>query len=327
MNRFEYLEVTTLEMAGKLAAEKGAAVRAGGVDVQDLLKEHLIEPASVVSIRNVPNLQEIKAGENISIGPRVTLAQLAADRAVASKARAIAISAGEAASPQIRNQATCAGNLLQRPRCWYFRNEELLCARKGGPECLAHDGENQYHAIFGNKNCAIVHPSNLAPALIAFDATVKTVKVGGARREISVAALFVTPETDIHKEHVLEPGEMMESIEVPAAALAGGAKSAFAVVREKQTYDWPLLCAAVKLTMDGKNIKDARIVLGAVCPVPLRRENAEKLLIGKSLDESAARVAATAAFDGATPLAQNGYKVPMGIAMLMRAILEAGGLS
>lgn len=328
MNRFEYLEVSSLEQAGKLAKEKNAAVRAGGVDLQDLLKEHLIEPDTVVSIRNVPKLNEIREENgNIIIGAKVTLAQLAKNPAVLAKARAVAVAAGEAASPQVRNQATCAGNLLQRPRCWYFRNEDLVCARKGGPECLAQEGENRYHAIFGNKNCAIVHPSNLAPAFIAFDAIVKTIKADGARRELPVAGLFVTPEVDIRREHCLETGEMVESIQIPAASLDGGAKSDFAVVREKQAYDWPIVCASVRISSDGANVKDARIVLGAVCPVPLRREAAEKLVIGKKLDAALARDVATAAFEGATPMTHNSYKVPMGVALLTRAILAAGGVA
>ncbi|MFN0208076.1 MAG: FAD binding domain-containing protein [Planctomycetota bacterium] len=280
MKKFEYIETTSLAEAGKLAKEKSALVRAGGVDVQDLLKEHLLEPDAVVSLRKVANLDTIKEENgNIVIGARVTLAALAKNAIVSEKARAVAKAAGEAASPQIRNQATCAGNLLQRPRCWYFRNELLICARKGGPECLAQEGENRYHAIFGNKNCAIVHPSNLAPAMMLFDAYLKTIKIDGSRRDLPLSQLFVTPEVNINIEHCLETGEMVESIVIPAATLtkeSGGAKSEFTVVREKQSYDWPIVAASVRLVMDGKKVKEARVVLGAVCPIPLRRENCEK---------------------------------------------------
>jgi xanthine dehydrogenase YagS FAD-binding subunit len=331
MYKFEYIETTSLSEAGKLAREKSALVRAGGVDVQDLLKEHLVEPEAVVSIRKVANLSDVREENgNLVIGARVTLAELARNPLVRERAAAVARSAGEAASPQIRNQATCVGNLLQRPRCWYFRNELLICARKGGPECLAQEGENKYHAIFGNKNCAIVHPSNLAPALMLFDATLRTLKADGTRRELPVAQLFVTPEVDIRREHSLEPGEMAESIAIPGPMLTkelGGASSDYRVVREKQSYDWPLVAAAVRLAMDGKKVSQARVVLGAVCPVPLRRENCEKALVGKTLDAATAREAAAAAFADATPMTQNHYKIAMGTALLARTLLAAGGVA
>ncbi len=325
MKRFEWVEATSLEKAAELTAETGAVIRAGGVDLMDLQKEHLLEPDRVVSIRRVEGARAIsEEGGSIRIGALATLADIARHPAILARARAVAVSAGEAASPQIRNQATAAGNLLQRPRCWYFRKEECLCARKGGPECLALEGENQYHAIFGNTSCAIVHPSNLAPALMLFDATVRTIRADGTRREIAVADLFVTPEVDILREHVLAPGETMESIHVPARA--GGAASQFLVIREKQAYDWPLVAASARLEMEGRTVKGCSLALGAVCPVPLRRPAAEKALAGKELNETTAAAAAAAAFEGATPLSQNGYKVQAGTALLRRAILAAGGV-
>lgn len=330
MIRFEYIESQTLAGAAKVATEKGGVIRAGGVDVQDLLKEHLIEPQAVVSIRRVPDLTDIREENGtIILGARATLASLARSPILLNKVRSLARAAGDAASPQIRNQATVVGNLLQRPRCWYFRNELLVCSRKGGPECLAQEGENRYHAIFGNKNCAIVHPSNLAPALMVLDAKLNTITAKGEKRTRAVAELFVTPEIDIRREHVLDPGEMVETITIPAAVVgaSGTSISEFAAVREKQSFDWPLVAAAVRLAVDGGVVKDAKIVLGAVCPVPLRREAAEKALVGQKLSEASARLAATVAFEGATPLAHNAYKVPMGVALLTRAILSAGGIA
>jgi xanthine dehydrogenase YagS FAD-binding subunit len=331
MKRFELAQASTLPQAAQLASKEKTVLKAGGVDLIDLMKEHIAEPDRVVSIRRVSGAGEIREegpapgreGSAIVIGPLATLAQLAASPLLRSKARGVAQAAGEAASPQVRNQATAAGNLLQRPRCWYFRKEEIVCRKKGGAECNALDGENRYHAIFGNQRCAIVHPSNLAPPLLLFDASVRTVKPGGEKREIPLAQLFVTPETDVTREHSLEAGEVIDAIVVPMKE--GGATSEFQELREKQSFDWPLVTASVRLVLSGKTVQEARIVLGAVAPVPLRREEAEKALTGKTLDEAVAREAAKAAFAGATPLAQNSYKVPAGIAVLTRAILAAGG--
>lgn len=324
MNRFEIAQAASLEQAAKLAARPGASVKAGGVDLIDLMKEHLLEPERLVSILRVPGAAEIREeGGALVIGPTVTLAACSRSPLVLARAHAVAQAAGEAATPQIRNQATCGGNLLQRPRCWYFRKEELVCRRKGGADCMALDGENRYHAIFGNKVCPIVHPSNLAPPLLLFDAVVRTVRAGGERREVPIAELYVAPETDVRREHSLAPDEVIEAIVVPARD--GGGASEFHELREKQAFDWPVVAAAVRLAMDGRRVKEARIVLGAVAPLPLRREAAEKALAGKDLDEASAMEAARAAFADAAPLSQNGYKAVAGVAHLARTILAAGG--
>ena len=325
MKRFEIAQAASLAQAAKQAATDGVVVKAGGVDLMDLMKEHLLEPDRLVSIQRVSGAREIREeGGAIVIGPTVTLAELAAHPIVQAKAKAVAHAAGDAATPQIRHQATCAGNLLQRPRCWYFRKEDLVCRRKGGPECMAIEGENRYHALWHNTQCAIVHPSNLAPALMLFDASVRTVRASGEKREVPLAKLFVTPEVDVHREHCLEQDEVIEAIVLPSRD--GGAASEYRELREKQTFDWPLVSAAVRLAMDGKRVKEARVVLGAVCPVPLRREAAEKSLAGKELNEAVASQAAAAAFADAAPLSQNGYKVPAGTAHLARTILAAGGM-
>lgn len=322
MKRFEFVEASSLAQAAKLAAQPNGAVRAGGIDLMDLQKEHLAEPDRVISIRRVPGAAEIREeGGSLVIGPLVTLAQLASHPVALAKWKAVAVAAGEAASPQVRNQATVIGNLLQRPRCWYFRNELLQCARKGGPDCLSQEGENRYHAIFENKDCAIVHASNVSPAAMLFDGSVKTVKADGSRREIPLAKLFVKPEVDITKEHVLEAGEIVEALVLPSKA--GGDHSSFLAAREKSAFDWPLFSLAVRLEMSGNVVKAAHIVFGAAAPTPLRREKAEAALVGKAIDEATARAAAALCFEDATPMTQNGYKVAMGTALTARAILAA----
>src|SRR5262249_2123226 len=146
----------------------GAAIKAGGVDLLDLMKEHVAQPTRLVNIRNVRELDFIRVSDGaLEIGPLVTLAKLADDNQINSRFSAGAQGASAAATPQVRNMATIGGNILQRPRCWYFRSEDFHCRKKGGEVCYAQDGENQYHAIFNNQLCAIVHPSAIACALVA----------------------------------------------------------------------------------------------------------------------------------------------------------------
>ena len=218
MNRFEWTNATTV--AGVIAqlGEK-AVIKAGGVDQMDLLKENLATPARLVNLRTVPGLDGIteREGSGLRIGPMMTLARVAADPLVRRRYRALADAAGHAATPQIRNMATLGGNLLQRPRCWYFRSESFQCLKKGGTQCFAQDGENAYHAIFGNQRCAIVHPSATAVALVALGATLELTSAAGARA-VLLESFFVTPEVDILRENTLAPGEMITAIDVPAPA-------------------------------------------------------------------------------------------------------------
>ena len=170
MQSFEWADATSVDEAIQLTV-KGSAIKAGGVDLVDLMKEHISQPTRLVNILTVPGLDQITEDEkSIKIGPLVTLAALSENELVKKYATALAEAAGHAATPQVRNMATFGGNLLQRPRCWYFRNEQFPCRKKGGEICFAQEGENQYHAIFHNTLCAIVHPSAAATPLIAMDA-------------------------------------------------------------------------------------------------------------------------------------------------------------
>jgi xanthine dehydrogenase YagS FAD-binding subunit len=251
----------------------------------------------------------------------VTLATIAEHPVIRQRYAVLANAALKAATPQIRNMATVGGNLLQRPRCWYFRNEQFHCRRKGGDECFALNGENEYHAIFDNEICAIVHPSAAACALTALRAQVE-VKSKNGTREIALDDLFVRPETDVTREHVLNPGELLTEIRVPAPSDA--TRSAYSKVGQKESFDWPLVEVAVVLETRAGVVSEASIVLGAAAPVPWRATVAEKTLAGKPLNEQSAREAATAAVQGATPLSQNAYKVPMFEAVVRRTILAAG---
>ena len=301
-------------------------LKAGGVDLLDLMKEGLLTPKRVVNLRAVPELGRIveEKDGSVRVGSTVTLAQLAAHPAIRARYLALAQAAGNSASPQLRNMATIGGNLLQRPRCWYFRSLDHHCARKGGQTCFAFAGENAYHAIFGQSGCAIVHPSTSATALVAFDARVELVGAKGSRRIVALEKFFVPPERDIGRENDLRPGEILTAVLLPPSG--AGARSAHLRQGELDSFDWPIADVAVVLEIESGDVcRRASVVLGAAAPVPHRAKAAESALTGKQITEEVARGAALAALAGATPLSGNAYKLPVFEALVRRAVLGATG--
>ncbi len=338
MNRFSWTSAGTISEAAAVASatvadamtttrgttngNETSIVKAGGIDLLDLLKENLLAPTKVVSLRDVAGLTTIaeQAG-GLRIGSMVTLANLAADPVVRSRYPALTDAAQNSASPQIRNVATLGGNLLQRPRCWYFRAAEYHCLRKGGGHCFAVSGENQYHAIFDNQVCAIVHPSTVATVLVAIEAKLELRDAEGATRTVLLEDFFVSPNQDLQRENDLKPHEILTAILLPA--LPASLRMAHLKQGEKDSFDWPLADAAVALNLDsnGSCIR-AAVILGAAAPVPHRAKAAENVLIGKRVDDSVAREAARAALIGATPLTKNAYKLPLFETLVRRAILK-----
>lgn len=322
MNPFALFNPDSVLSASTHAAERPGKtlLKAGGIDVLDLLKERLIAPETLVNLSAVPGLRGVaaKPGGSVSIGALTTLAEVAADRTIRDRYRALAFAAGEAASPQIRNVATIAGDICQRPRCWYFRSELFPCLKKGGNICYSQEGENQYHAIFGNELSAIVHPSSAATALMALDARF-TVSNAKGSRVIGVRDFFVRPEDSLEKENVLEPGDIITEIELPSRT---GWKTHYLAQREKQSFDWPLAEVAVAVKIVAGKCQDVRIVLGAAAPLPWRVPKAEEKLKGRAIDEAAARAAAETALEGARPLGQNGYKLDLFRVLVRRALLD-----
>jgi xanthine dehydrogenase YagS FAD-binding subunit len=301
-------------------------VKAGGIDLLDLMKEKLLLPGTLVNLREIPGLEAIQeeAAGGIRVGSMVTLAHLAEHPVVRRRYPALFDAVRSSASPQIRNVATLGGNLLQRPRCWYFRAAEHHCLRKGGDHCFALLGENQYHAIFGNAYCAIVHPSTAATALVALGARVELTNAAGAERRVLLEDFFVPPDQDIERENDLKAQEILTAILLPAPV--DGIRMAHLKQGEKDSFDWPLADVAVVLELDAKQIcKRAAVILGAAAPVPYRAKGAEAALAGKRIDARVAGQAADAALQGATPLAKNAYKVPLFVTLVRRAILKAAG--
>ncbi|MBV8771480.1 MAG: FAD binding domain-containing protein [Deltaproteobacteria bacterium] len=324
MNRFEVIVPSDLPGASKLLARRGNIGLAGGVDTIDLLKQGIVEPRALINLKGLSGMNAIQSdgAGALRIGALVNLHQLTTSAEVRTRYSAIAEAAGTAATPQIRNLATVGGNLLQRPRCWYFRNPDVNCLKKGGLQCYAAEGLNRYHAILGGGPSYIVHPSNLAPALIAFSAKANIFGPRGTY-EVELENFFVLPRADVLRENILQPGEIITEIILPAPA--ANTHSVYLEAREKQSFDWPLVSVAAVLTTESDGVRQARIVMGAVAPIPWRVADAERVLAGAKLDSTVAARAADLALSGAKPLADNGYKVTIAKTLVRRAILKAGG--
>ncbi len=319
MNRFEFARATSVAEALSLVSEKpGSVWKAGGIDLLDHLKEHLLEPPRLVDLKSIPGMQEVTSepGGSIRIGPLVTLAQVASQPGIRATHTALAQACGEAASPQIRNVATIGGNLLQRPRCWYYRLESYRCLKKGGDICFAVGGENRYHTIFGDGACNAPHPSNAAMGLTALGASLVFQSNRGTRT-VSAEQFFTIPGKEPRRENAKEPDEIFTAISLPAAL---GVRSTYASVREKAAFDWPLVSTAAALRVEGGLVREARIILGAVATVPLRSAAAEQVLVGARLNEATIEAAANAAVTGAQPLSENGYKVELLKTLLRRTL-------
>jgi xanthine dehydrogenase YagS FAD-binding subunit len=323
MQAFAYSSPATVEEAvGQLATRWGDVdVLAGGTDLISLMKEYIHTPKRVVNIKSIKDLGGIsKSAAGVRVGATVTLEELATNADIKQMFPSLRAAAEGVASPQIRNMGTVGGDLCQRPRCWYYRQGFGLLAMKDG-KSLVPDGENKFHAIFGNSGPAyFVSASSLGPALIALGAKVKLVSAKGSR-EVAVEKFFVTPKNENSREIALLPNELLTEINIPA----GGSRNATYEVRQKEALDWPLVAASVAVNMKGNTVASARIVLGHVAPTPWLAADAGKALAGKSLTPEAAEEAGKAAVTGATPLSQNGYKVQLAKVAVKRALLEARG--
>jgi xanthine dehydrogenase YagS FAD-binding subunit len=325
MKPFAYVNPTNEKDAvAALGAEFEKSVPiGGGQDLLARLKDYITQPDRVVNVKGALDATVTPANGGLRIGAAVKMADLADHADVKRLYPAIARAAIEVGTPQIRNQGTVGGNLNQRPRCWYYRNEEFVCFKKGGNQCFSPAGENQFHAIFGGGPTFIVHPSSLAVPAVAYGATFR---LAGPRGERLVAAAdyFTMPTLqNVRTENVLQPNELLTHVVLPAP---GNVKSGHYEVRYKESHDWPIAFATVVLTMSGNSVSAARVVMGAVAPVPWRSQPAEQALIGKPLNEQTAVAAAEAAVRDARPLSQNGYKVQVAKTAVKRAILDAAGM-
>jgi xanthine dehydrogenase YagS FAD-binding subunit len=326
MQAFEHAAPGDLKQAlGLLSSEWGETdILAGGTDLLSLMKERIHTPKRVVSLSSIKALGGIESSaDGLRIGATATLDDLLASSEVRSNYSALVHAAEGVSSPQIRAMGTVGGDLLQRPRCWYFRNGLGLLAKDSKGNSLVPDGENRYHAILGNKGPAyFVNASSLAPALVALGATATLASADG-ERELAIESLYLTPENDGDRELAIKPNEILTQITVPSAS---GSNATYEV-RERQLLDWPLAAAAVSLKMSGDKVESARVVLGHVAPTPWRSAEAEQALAGGAINEDTAMKAGAAAVSGAMPLSQNKHKVQLARVAVKRAVLRAAGMS
>lgn len=335
MKAFEWVSPTSIDDAVKLLntappvddIDAGPRPMGGGQDLLTTMKDYITRPTRVVNLKNIRGLDRIEgnARKGLKIGALVTLAQLEEHAEVRRNFPGLAEAAHSIATQQIRNLGTVGGNLCQRPRCWYYRLEEVVCLKKGGSECYAAKGENKYNAILGGGPSYIVHPSDLAPMLLALGASVNVVGADG-KRPIALDKFFTLPaEGNIRRENVLKNEEIITEIMVPASSLA--VSSTYLKFKERESLDFALASVAAAVEVGpGKSVKQARIVLGGVAPIPWRVPKAEAFLIGKKLDAAVLAEAAQLALDGAKPLEKNAYKIPLTQTLVRRALARVGGV-
>jgi xanthine dehydrogenase YagS FAD-binding subunit len=321
MDNFYYNRPATLKEAASLLGKEHGKIMllAGGTDVLGELKDNLAAPERLVAIKQLKELQGIRSSSTgLRIGAATLLADIAESSMVQQQTPLLAMAAGKVGTPQIRNMGTIGGNLCQRPRCWYYRNN-YPCFKHGGNACFSAAGENDFHAILEGGPSFIVHPSDTAPALVALGATARI--AGGAReRTVPLDKFFVTPKQDARRENILQPNEILAEIEVPNAP--AGSKAIYVKEMVREIWDFALCSVAAMVTVQNGVVQDARIVLGGVAPIPYRALKAEAALKGQPLTEASAAAAGVAATDGARPLAKNGYKVPLTQAVVKRALLS-----
>jgi xanthine dehydrogenase YagS FAD-binding subunit len=323
---FAYVNPTSEKDAVSALKFDGIAMPlAGGQDLLARMKDEIDSPDRIVNVKNALDATITATPDGgLKIGAAMKIVDLAEHAQVSKLYPAVSHAAIEVGTPQIRNQGTVGGNVNQRPRCWYYRNEEFVCYKKGGSRCFAVNGENQYHAIFGNEGPShIVHPSSLAVPFVAYGARFRVVGPGG-EREIAAAEYFTMPTLqNVLKENVLADEELLTHVILPAP---GNVKTGHYEVRFKASHDWPLAFTTVVLAMDGNTIRSARVVLGAVAPVPWRSKLAEDALAGKPLNEETAALAGEAAVRDAKPMSGNAYKIQIAKTAVKRAIMQAAGM-
>lgn len=326
MENFAYVNAKSIEQVPSLLSDKWGetAIIAGGTDLLGELKEYIITPKKVVNLKTIPGLNEIKEDSSgLTIGALATIAEIAEHPTIQKHYTVLAEAAASVATPQIRHVGTLGGNLCQRPRCWYYRSEDIKCLKKGGDKCYALSGLNKYHAIFGGGPVYIVHPSDTAPALIALGATVKIAGPKG-EKTMPLEDFFILPKaSNPFRENVLEPKEIVVEVHVPKPK--PNTKSFYIKVREKGSIDFALSSVAAVFEMDGATCRKANIVLGGVAPAPWRSKEAEAALNGKQITQAVAMQAGKDAVKNADPMTDNGYKVPLTQNIISRAAMMAIG--
>ena len=307
--------------ASQQARQQGQSVAfsGGGTDLLQQIKDGTDNAGVVINLRSVPDGRTIETnGNGVSIGGLVTLTELSEDPLVNASMSAIAQAAGSVGTPQIRNVGTLAGNVTQRPWCWYYRNG-FNCFKAGGEECFSLDGENGQHAIFGGGPSFIVHPSDVAPALVAFDAIFQVTGPNGDR-EVSAEDFFVLPITDPVRENSLRENELLTGVLIPN--LTANTVSTYYKVMDREAWTHAEIGVATVIQRDGNVAQSAKVVLTGVAPIPWRVQAVEDFLAGKQISAAVAREAGEIGIQDAQPLTKNAHKLPMTSAAIETAVLS-----
>jgi xanthine dehydrogenase YagS FAD-binding subunit len=319
MKTFSNVNPKSVPEAVKLLQQnKTAAIVGGGSDLLGLVKERLVAPDMLVNLKAIPALDRVTPGDagGIRIGGLITLNTLSQDSGIRSRYTVLSDAAGAVGTPQIRNAGTLAGNVCQRPWCWYYRNG-FPCFKNGGKTCFSVTGENEFHAIFGGGPSYIVHPSDTAPALVALDAKFRIAGPAG-ERVIAASDFFALPKKDPARENVLAHDEILVAVHLPAAP--SGLRSTYHKELDRESWTHAVVSVAVALDMNQGVCRSARVVLGGVAPIPWRLPKVEAMLAGQRITQELSAKAGEAAIEGAQPLAKNQYKVPLTKAVVKRTL-------
>ncbi len=326
MNIFDYVRPTAVSEAIAAASAPGAAYLAAGTNLLDLMKGGISRPTRLVDINRLPGLDRIEflPDGRVRIGPLVRNADLAHHEAFAKRFPAIAEALLSGASAQLRNAATVGGNLLQRTRCAYFYDVASACnKREPGAGCDARGGDNRHHAVLGwSDSCIATNPSDFGVPLVALDAVVEIEGKAG-RREISLENFHRLPGDAPERDSVLEPGELITAVILPAEMAGFSAHSRYLKVRDRTSYAFAVVSAVAALRIERGAILEARIALGGVAAKPWRARAAEQMLAGAHPDDLAFRAAAAAALAGAKPSGDNAFKIELARRVVTRALTQA----
>ena len=317
---FKLVHAQSVSNACELLASGDGRTRliAGGTDLLGEIKEGVVQPQALVGVDGVPELQEYSVTRHgLSLGALTPLVRIERDQEIARRYPALAQAAASIATPQVRNVGTLGGNLCQRPRCWYYRSPLFDCRKKGGDACFAADAGNKYHAILGGGSCHIVHPSDMAVALISLRAEVKLAGPH-AGRTMPLERFFVSPDKNIKAENVLEAGEVVTQVVLPAPSAAH--RSVYLKAKERQAYDFALASVALVLDVRDGTVRDARLTLGGVAPVPFRCVAVEEALSGVRVAAVDLTVMGDLAVRDARPLKDNGFKVALAASLVRQSL-------
>jgi len=322
MKAFEFLNPVELKQASRInfKNKNTSMLFAGGTDILGLMKDKILSPEKLINLKALKNLEFIEREPNgaIRIGALTKLSDIASDKKIRADFTALAEAAAQVGTPQLRNVGTIAGNVCQRPRCFYFRGD-FNCLRKGGGECFAVSGNNKYHCIEGGGPCYIIHPSDTAAALTLFNAEVK-IYSDGKYRSVRINDFFVLPEEDHTKENILEPGEIITEFIIPKHNFTF---SKYIKVKERGAWDFALVSLAAAVRGNKSKIEKAEFVFGGVAPVPWIDHKLNNTAKNFSISGKKFNDLKNTAFNNAEPMEMNGFKIHLARNLIIKMLTQS----